>query len=70
MGGITFTSFVPLHLNRVDRQGVSLVNWIEDWFGGLRKVLWTFSGDWFSKAHFAGHRIWKLAPTVAQAVLD
>jgi hypothetical protein len=69
MRGMSFSEFVPLHLNPVERQGMSLVRWVEDWFGSLGSFLWSSPEDWFCKAHIEEHCVWNLAPAAAQAAL-
>jgi hypothetical protein len=63
------TSFaVPLHLSATERQGHTLVEWVQSWFGG--EGIWLSPNDWFTKGHRSHLCIWTPPPAAADAALE
>jgi hypothetical protein len=68
MRGGTSISFVPLHLNALEHQGPSLVEWAEAWFArSPSKVNWLTPEDWFDQGHHVDNCVWYPAPAAAEA---
>ena len=68
MRGQKFTSFVPLHLSALDRQGNSLKEWVHSWFPSSAK--WLEPKDWYYQGHFEETAIWTPPPAAADAALE
>jgi hypothetical protein len=70
MAGISMLSCVSLHLSAIDRQGVSLSNWIVSWFTGTTEPQLLTANDWFYNGHTWSTCIWCFLPAAANVALE
>jgi hypothetical protein len=70
MSGISMLSYVPLHMDAVQRQGDSIKDWILSWFSGADSPEFLSPSDWFSRGHRLSTCIWTPPPAAADAALE
>ena len=70
MVGKSFLSFVPLHLNALERQGESLQDWVLGWFSGLESPAILEPNDWFLRGHHHSTCVWVPPPAGADVALE
>jgi hypothetical protein len=70
MKGGSFLEFVPLHQSALDRQGQTLHDWIESWYGCLGHIDFLEPNDWYHCGHFKPRCVWTPPPAAADAMLD
>jgi hypothetical protein len=70
MTGTPFLEYVSLHLNALDRQGPSLLNWALSWFTGPDEPIILNPDDWFTRGHTHSTCIWTPPPATADVALE
>ena len=68
--GEDFLSFVPLHLNAIERQPLLLEEWISYWLGNGDEICWLSPEDWFGKGQHRDRCVWVPPPAGAEAALE
>jgi hypothetical protein len=70
MTGVSMLSYVPLHLDAIQRQGETLKEWILSWFTGTDSPEFLSPVDWFYRGHHLSTCIWTPPPAAADAALE
>jgi hypothetical protein len=70
MAGLSMLNFVPLHLNAIERQGSSLVEWINSWFSGADTPAILTPHEWFTTGHKHSTCVWVPPPAAAEVALE
>jgi hypothetical protein len=68
--GDRFMEFIPLHLSADERQGESLLCWIESWYSHAEEYTHLNPSDWFQMGHHATKCLWTPPPAAAEAALE